>query len=229
MVILENFTWYNMNILNDKQSIPQNDKYFENERPEIFELLNPDYLDILDVGCGKGRLGENLKKANPSRRVIGIEYNPDAAIEAQKVLDGVIIGDIQKISLPFEKETFDCIIFADILEHLIDPKAILIRVKPLLKQNGTIICSLPNMRHYTVILQLIMQGWEYQNDGPFDRTHIRFFSKKTIIELISSAGYKIQIIKPRISGSIKFKLINFLCMNLLKDFLAAQYIIKASK
>lgn len=210
-------------------ALQKNTTYYSNERPEVIELVYSDDLVILDVGCGKGRLGATLKSNNPARKVFGIEQNSTAIFEAQKVLDGVIEGDIQLVTLPFDNEYFDCIIFADILEHLITPEEILVRLKKFLKPNGTIICSLPNMRHYTVILQLIREGWKYQDEGPFDRTHIRFFSKNSIIELISSVGYKIQIIKPRISGSIKVKLINFFCMNLLKDFLAAQYIVRASK
>lgn len=211
-------------------TVQQYDKnYYSNERAEILELIYPHDQVILDVGCAEGRLGAYIKINNPSRKVFGIELNPTAANEARKLLDGVIEGNILSISLPFEIEYFDCIILADILEHLMNPEEVLLKMKRFLKPGGSIICSIPNMRHYTVILQLIRHGWEYKNDGPFDRTHIRFFSKKTIKELISSAGYKIQIIKPRISGSIKAKLINFLCMNLLKDFLAAQYIVRASK
>lgn len=201
-----------------------NKGYFDNLRPEIIRLIDRAALTILDVGCGNGKLGSELKRLSPERKVIGIEINKIAAAEARLLLDEVIEQDIDNLKLPFNNDAFDCIIFADILEHLLDPEKVLKKFKPYLKQNGIIILSVPNMRHYTVILQLISRGWEYKDYGHFDRTHLRFFSLKSIKELITNSGYKIQKIEPRIVASKKVKFINFFCFNKLTDFLAMQYI-----
>ncbi len=201
-----------------------NKGYFDNHRPEIIRLIDSAAITILDVGCGNGKLGAELKRLSPQRNVIGIEINKIAATEARLLLDEVIEQDIENLDLPFKNNTFDCIIFADILEHLLEPEKVLKKFKPVLKQNGTIILSIPNMRHYTTILQLLLRGWEYKDYGHFDRTHLRFYSLKSIKELITNSGYKIQTIEPRIVASKKAKFINFFCFNKLTDLLAMQYI-----
>jgi len=205
------------------------DGYYDNVRPEIISLIDKDMLMILDVGCGHGNLGRRLKQVNFARKVFGIEYHGNVAEIAKKNLDEVIVGDVQTINFPFDRNMFDCIIFADILEHLIDPTSILQKVKPFLKDNGIIICSIPNMRHYAVILRMIMQGWQYDDFGHFDKTHLRFFSLQSMKELISGAGYSIEQIIPRIVASKKMKLINSIVGGKMEEFVAFQYIIKAHK
>lgn len=202
----------------------QNRGYFDNQRPEIVKLIDPAATTILDVGCGNGQLGAELKRLSPRRKIIGIEKNKIAATEARYVLDEVIEQDIENLDLPFKNDMFDYIIFADILEHLLEPEKVLKKFKPVLKKNGTIILSIPNIRHYTTILQLLFRGWEYKDYGLFDRTHLRFYSLKSIKELITNSGYKIQKIEPRIVASKKAKIINFFCFNKLTDLLAMQYI-----
>jgi 2-polyprenyl-3-methyl-5-hydroxy-6-metoxy-1,4-benzoquinol methylase len=201
--------------------------YYDNERPEIFRLVEENARVILDVGCGKGRLGANLKQAVLGRKVFGIEHNDRIAAEAKKVLDRVLIGDLQTMNIPFDLERFDCIIFADILEHLVDPDAALRRLKPHLKPHGKVICSIPNMRHYTAILKLLYRGWEYNGWGLFDRTHLRFFSLHTMKKLLADQGFQIERIEPRIVASRKMKFLNTLCFGKLEEFIAWQYLIKA--
>lgn len=201
--------------------------YYENVRPEIIELVDKDVKFILDVGCGKGYLGSKLKSLNPNCKVIGIEYVEEIAQQAKSLLDEVIVGDIQNIDLKFDKFLFDGVIFADILEHLVDPIGVLIRLKPYLKPGGFIITSIPNMRHYTVILRLIRRGWIYDNYGHFDKTHIRFFSLQSMEKLITNAGYVIETKTPRIVASKKMQILDVIAFGKLQEFLAFQYIIKA--
>ncbi len=201
--------------------------YYENDRPEIFSQVESQMLSILDVGCGHGILGKNLKRDVPERKVFGIEYDILAAEAAKLNLDQVVTGDIQTMILPFQGAIFDCIIFADILEHLLEPAAVLRKLKPYLKPNGVIICSIPNMRHYAVILKLIREGWNYEDYGPFDRTHLRFFSLRSMKDLITSAGFHIESILPRVVGSRKMKFLNLIMFQKLEEYLAFQYIFKA--
>jgi hypothetical protein len=104
---------------------------------------------------------------------------------------------------------------------------VLKRFKKNLNQHGSIVCSIPNVRHYPVFIRVLLKGWEYEDYGIFDRTHIRFFSLRPMIRLIEDAGYSIEVIKPKIVASKKARLINAIVMNKLEDFLAIQYIIKA--
>jgi len=202
-------------------------RYYDNDRPEIFRLVDESAKVILDVGCGKGRLGANLRQAMPDRKVLGIEYNEQIAAEAEKVLNSVFVGDLQTIDLPFHANMFDCMIFADILEHLPDPAAALRKLKPYLKPQGKVICSIPNMRHYTVILKLFLRGWEYEDWGLFDQTHLRFFSLHTMKKMLADEGFQIEKIDPRIIASRKMKFLNALCLGKLEEFVAWQYLITA--
>ncbi len=201
--------------------------YYENVRQEVAALVDNTRVCVLDVGCAKGALGEHLKRIVPGRKVFGVEYFKDVGQAARQKLDGVIIGDVQTIDLPFEPSTFDCIIFADVLEHLLDPASVLKKLRPLLKPDGVIICSIPNMRHYTVILRLLQRGWEYDNFGLFDRTHLRFFSLGSMKRLLADAGYSIESVTPRIAASKKMLLLNSVAAGKLEEFVASQYLLKA--
>ncbi len=200
--------------------------YYENSRPEIARLVPSSAITILDVGCGKGLLGTLLKTQIPERKVFGIENIESIANQAAKSLDGVLVGEVETMAITFPTEFFDCIVFGDVLEHLVDPVAVLRKLRQHLKKEGTIVCSIPNIRHYTSFLK-ILGGWEYDDYGLFDRTHLRFFSLRTMKQLLHNAGYVVEYNEPRIIASKKMKLVNILCLGLLKDFLALQYLLRA--
>ena len=121
----------------------------------------------------------------------GVELDHNAAIEAKSLLDDVIEGDIEDIDLPYKNETFDCLLFADILEHLKDPLTVLKKTSKLLKPTGTLIASIPNVQYLGVVSQLIEGNWTYQDEGILDRTHLRFFTYHEIEKLFTDAGYEI--------------------------------------
>jgi len=108
-------------------------------------------------------------------------------------MDRVIISDIERINLIdyFQPNYFDCIIFADVLEHLKDPWAVLKNVTNFLTDSGFIITSIPNVRHYTTIINLIKGYWPYRERGIHDKTHLRFFTLKNVKEMFQNAGLKI--------------------------------------
>ena len=200
--------------------------YYENDRPEVARMVPSSAKTILDVGCGKGKLGALLKQQAGDRKVYGIEYLPSVAREAERLMDGVLVGDLHTIAITFPNEFFDCMIFADILEHLIDPVAVLLKLKPYLKVNGVIVCSIPNVRHYTAILKVI-KGWEYDDYGLFDQTHLRFFTLETMKQLLADAGFALEHSEPKIVASKKLLLLNKLCCRRLDDRLAMQYLLRA--
>ncbi len=113
---------------------------------------------------------------------------------AKEKLNRVIIGDVERINLAdhLAPNYFDCIIFADILEHLENPWDVLKNVKSFLNDEGIIIASIPNVRHYTTIINLVIKGyWQYRERGIHDKTHLRFFALKNIREMFQNAGFKI--------------------------------------
>lgn len=165
--------------------------YYVEPRLDIQALVNARGTCILDVGCAAGELGHALKKAGATE-VLGIELVPEAAALAREKLDQVFVGDVQTLTLPFDEASFDYIIFADILEHTVDPWAVLATYRRYLKPEGQVIASIPNIRFYAIIARLILNRWDYQESGILDATHLRFFTLPTIRGMFQQSGYAIE-------------------------------------
>jgi spore maturation protein CgeB/tetratricopeptide (TPR) repeat protein len=179
---------------NESSDIEKPDNYYKNIRHDLIPLVPEDANCILEVGCAEGMTGNELKK-RPGVFVAGIENNETAAKMARKVLDDVITGDIESMDIPYSPSAFDCIIFADVLEHLVNPLDVLKKMNKLLKKDGTVIMSIPNVQFYGVVNQLIEGNWTYQKEGILDETHLRFFTFKEIEKLVKEAGLSIQRIE----------------------------------
>jgi 2-polyprenyl-3-methyl-5-hydroxy-6-metoxy-1,4-benzoquinol methylase len=166
------------------------DAYFKCERGEMLHLVPESVRKALDVGCGTGAFGRLLKERKPVE-VWGIELNGEVAEEAASHLDRVLVGSFpSSIELPVEY--FDCIIFNDVLEHMIDPWAALGAAKRYLTKQGWVIASIPNIRYLPILYRLLVRGeWKYTPTGVLDKTHLRFFTKKSMIEMFNDAGYEI--------------------------------------
>src|ERR1044071_667129 len=166
-------------------------EYYLETRPDIQAIAHPQGKRILDVGCAAGELGHALKLAG-ALEVVGIERTASAARLAKTRLDQVIVSDVESLDLPLDDAGFDRIIFADILEHTIDPWSVLASYGRYLKSDGLIIASIPNIRFYAVIARLIFNRWGYSESGILDSTHLRFFTLPTIKEMFERAGYQIE-------------------------------------
>lgn len=173
---------------------PKAQKYFIEFREEIVPLLPQRTIErALDLGCGSGETSGYLKENGRVKWVCGIEGSPDAAATARQRLDQVLEGDIEKLDYPFEDSSFDLILCLDILEHLIDPWTVVKRLKRLLKPGGRMVVSLPNVRHFSVLMPLIFLGdWRYSQEGLLDSTHIRFFTRNTATKLFSLVGLEVK-------------------------------------
>lgn len=201
--------------------------YYSFIREDIIKHIEKGSHKILDVGCGAGALGDYLKKQGYAKEIIGLELITEAADVASNKLDKVICCDLNITPVAnYEKDIgnkFDYIICADVLEHLIDPWSTLITLVGMLKQDGRLIVSMPNVRHWSVWLPLIVRGrFDYAEAGIMDRTHLRFFTKTTAFDLFEHAGLKVVMTKPLIGG--KSRLINKLFMGLFREFLAVQWV-----
>ena len=143
---------------------------------------------VLDVGCAGGYLGRVL--AGRGCQVSGVELDPEAAEAAAKVLDDVLVGDVESLDLVghFGKESFDVVVLGDVLEHLVDPAAALRKVAPLLTDTGSVVASVPNVAHGAVRLALLSGRFDYRPLGLLDATHLRFFTRESLHELFREAG-----------------------------------------
>ena len=200
--------------------------YFQGARPDFVALLPAEVRTVLDVGCGAGGLWRNS-----SIKVSGIERNPQAAAEAAKFLHKVLNLNLQDTqAFASLGEQFDALVFADVLEHFYDPWNMLKNSLCCLKPHGKVLISVPNVRHYRVLRSLVFSGdFSYTESGILDSDHVRFFTRKTLVELVENAGLRIEKIQLKISASRKYKWLNTLFMNQLSDFLTEQYYILAVK
>ncbi|MEA3286211.1 MAG: glycosyltransferase [Candidatus Marinimicrobia bacterium] len=168
----------------------QIDKYYEFSRPDIQELIDPKARRILDIGCAAGKMAAEIKQ-KLGAEVWGIEPVGKAARQAEQKLDKVVHSGIEEAMDELPDQFFDVIIFADVLEHLEDPHSILKMITGKLSRNGQIIASIPNVRHWSVVKGLLEGRWDYEDAGILDRTHLRFFTRKSVDDLFNQSGYHI--------------------------------------
>ena len=168
--------------------------YQDSERPEAAAAIPDGVHRLLDVGCWKGAFGAGLKRLRPDIEVWGIEPNAEVAEVAKTRLDRVVVGEFP----PAEPlGTFDCVTFLDVLEHFQQPWDVLTDTRDLIAEGGSVVAAIPNVRHYTVVTDLLRRGrWTYRDDGILDRTHLRFFTRASMIELFQDSGYDIESIQP---------------------------------
>lgn len=200
-------------------------------RPDIERLICPNAKRVLDVGCSTGTLGAEIK-AKTRAQVVGIELSHEMAMSAASRIDKVFVGDVTEILIGGELSgyKFDTIIFADVLEHLADPWVTLNSAVKYLEPDGVVIASIPNIRHIDTIYNLVFKGyWPYRDRGIHDRTHLRFFTKRNIIELFERAGLFVDTIQTNYRLIEKPHKLNhfarFFAIPGIRSFFAFQYLI----
>jgi SAM-dependent methyltransferase len=152
-------------------------------------LALPGGLDVLDLGFGAGLLARRIR--HRCRFLAGIELDPEAAKEGARFFDRAIVGDLlESLAGPWDRP-FDVVVAGDILEHLPDPRAALRVLRPLLKKSGIFLVSLPNVANVTVRLSLLAGRFDYKDRGILDRTHLRFFTRRTARLLLEEQGFSV--------------------------------------
>lgn len=144
---------------------------------------------VLDVGCSSGYLARPLVAQGCT--VVGLERDPDAAATAGEVCEDVLVGDVETMELPFEPGSFDVILCGDLIEHLRDPRAFLVRVRPLLRGDGRLVLSTPNVANWANRVGLLAGRWRYTERGILDRTHTHLFTRATLVEALERSGYRV--------------------------------------
>ncbi len=207
------------------------DDYFGSGRPEIYSHL-PDHVKAaLDVGCGDGVLLGAMRKEKRCDEAWGIEFVEDAAARADQVLDKVLRIDLDQDGFELPDGYFDLILCLDVLEHLSDPWGMLKKLNMALKPGGRVIVSLPNLRYWTVLRDLVLRGrFEYEEFGILDRTHLRFFtvySARVLLEGAGLHGVCVQQHPTRPSGKLRF--LDLITFGQVRDIFAWQLIVTGYK
>ena len=171
-----------------------------NDAPDYFDRVNPDLLKlvpegaraVLEIGCGAGAFGRAVKATRPDCHVTGVELNGPAADRAAERLDRLIIGSIEDrdVQAQLADQAFDTLVAGDVLEHLIDPWATLGALNRCLKPGAQVLVCLPNVQHWSMVQRTLLGLWVYQDEGLMDRTHLRWFSRATAIDMLRGVGWQ---------------------------------------
>ena len=210
--------------------------YFINPRLDLISLM-PDNLPqkVLEIGMGGGDTLVYIKQHLLASEVVGIDLvELPGTNQLNPVIDKVYFMDLEKEDLPFADDYFDVIIAGDVLEHLTNPWQVLQKLSTVLKVGGNLLVSLPNIRDVYALYPLLFKGrFTYTSQGIFDKTHMRFFCKKDMIELLQSVReLKIELVMPIQNfgdKNYKRKLFNRFSFHLFEEFTTSQYLFRVVK
>jgi 2-polyprenyl-3-methyl-5-hydroxy-6-metoxy-1,4-benzoquinol methylase len=162
---------------------------------EVLGLTRPGDR-IFEGGVSSGYFARVLTAAG--RHVDGHELDPEVAEAARAVCEHVYVGDLQDFDVDELEHTYDLLLFGDTLEHLPDPAAVLRRLRRRLRPGGHLVVSVPNIANWSVRLQLLGGRFRYTERGILDRTHLRFFTVKTLPEMLEAGGFRVE----RVSAAV---------------------------
>jgi len=209
----------------------KDEAYFAQARTDIGPLLPVNADRVLEIGCGTGATMRWLRTQRTVRYAVGIEVSPDAAQRARREFDHVAVLNAEASPLP--DGPFDLIILLDVLEHLVDPWRMVDRLSAVLNPGGSIIVSIPNVSHYSIIISLLRGQWNYTNQGLLDRTHLRFFTANGAMDLMSRGRLKVDAVARNstipLEGFIKSQRLRWYCKKLLPSrFFTLQHLIRSA-
>lgn len=167
---------------------------------DLLAYMPGDCRRIVEIGCSAGALARAYLKLHPGRCYIGVDIDASYAEAAGDVCSEAIAADVETMCDKEFNRIFaaDCVVFGDTLEHLRDPWAVLRRIRPLLPPSGRIIACLPNAQHWSLQARLACGLFCYEDSGLLDRTHLRWFTRMTALELFQSTGYRVIDGRPRL-------------------------------
>jgi 2-polyprenyl-3-methyl-5-hydroxy-6-metoxy-1,4-benzoquinol methylase len=170
-------------------SIPNN--YYGSDRPEIAPFLPNDYARVLEIGCGEGTFSKHLRKGS---EVWGCEPNKQAAAAATLKLHRVFTGKYNQIVNDVPNNFFDLVICNDVIEHMEDHDWFLDSIREKMQPNACLVGSIPNMRHIRALYSLLfLKDWPYQDFLTFDRTHLRWFTEKSLFRAFHEHQFVVEM------------------------------------
>lgn len=171
--------------------------YFGNARHDYVRALPDDPgASVLELGCASGATGALALAQKKCSRWVGIELHEPSGLQAREILTEVHIGDVEMMALPFEAASFDALVCSEVLEHLIDPERTLKKLASFLKPGARVYASVPNITHYRVVIDLFLGKFDYRDFGVMDRTHLRWFTPKTLRNLFEVCGIAVDELIP---------------------------------
>lgn len=201
-------------------------KYYRNERREVLNLIPNAPKTVLELGCGEG-VFSSLLKQKYSCHITGIDICKNVISQAKGSLDAAYVARIDEFDFS-QIGKFDLIVANDLLEHLEDPWHIVRILKAHLNSEGYFLASIPNVRYHKVITQLLKGNWKYTESGILDRTHLRFFTKNTMVDLFEHNGYVLESINPiNVDHVNKTNVSKLLLKAMMPDMYALQFVIIA--
>lgn len=204
-------------------------EYFANRREEMLAFLPQQYARVLEVGCGEGGFTTLLARGT---EVWGVEPDRVSAARAANRMHRVLVGTYERVADELPDAYFDLVVCNDVIEHMIDPEAFLKSLHRKLAAGGHVVASIPNVRHWETLFELLWQkDWRYRKSGTLDRTHLRFYTKKSILRLFRESGFEVE----RIAGinqsnkrwrRLAFSLLSILTVGRLDDVRFPQFAIR---
>lgn len=200
--------------------------YFGTPRHALIDLLEGlQARHALEIGCGSGANLAEIRRRHPHCRTVGVERESQAAAQARSRdgIDHLIEGDVLDHSIHFEPAQFDLIVLSHVLEHFAEPGQVLARCLGWLQPRGHMLIALPNVRHGSVLAELLLRGdFRYREHGILDHTHLRFYTRRSAIRFLGEQGLEPLRVQPEVEGR-RWKLLQFASLGLGHEFTAFAY------
>ncbi len=172
--------------------------YPDYANPELLDKIPLSARTVLDVGCAQGALGEAYLRRNPNARMLGVDTDEEAVGHAAARLSEAVCADVEVTPMPFSvPDGIDCIVYGDVLEHLREPWSVLAAHVEHLAPDGTVLICMPNVEHWRFALALLNGTFDYEEQGLFDRTHLRWFTPRTMGKILTDAGLQLSDVAAR--------------------------------
>ncbi len=192
--------------------------YFNNERLEMMQFMPQKIERSIEFGCSNGLFSKSLKERYQAE-CWGVDLNPESIDQAARHLDRAILGEAITVLEHLPADYFDCLICNDFLEHLPYPELFIHKIAGSMKQGAFLVASLPNVRSWSNILELVIhKDWRYKESGTLDKTHLRFYTIRSLRRFLEECNLEIEVIQgTRPSKSLIFKILDILTLRFHHD------------
>jgi 2-polyprenyl-3-methyl-5-hydroxy-6-metoxy-1,4-benzoquinol methylase len=181
--------------MNNATAQTSSNNYYGQGRPEMLRRVPATAKRVLELGCAEGAFAATVKERTGAE-VWGIEFNSLVAERARTVIDRVLVGDADERIAEIPDGYFDVVICNDVLEHLVDPSRTLVHLRRKLRSDGVVVASIPNIRYAPALSKIIFRkDFPKDDEGIFDRTHLHFFTRKSIVRMFQRAGFTLSRIE----------------------------------